>query len=337
MKLAVDGSEATEQQARDFRDQAAAVIDEVGKLIVGQRDVVRDTVVCLIAGGNVLIEGVPGLGKTELVRALGRAIDLRFSRIQFTPDLMPADITGTNVVVDGADGQRTFRFEPGPVFANLVLADEINRATPKTQAALLEAMQERQVSVAREVYLLDPPFFVMATQNPIEMEGTYPLPEAQVDRFMFKLVVDYPTAGELTDILDRTTGAAQPEVARVATGDDLLAMGAFARRVAIAPHVGSYVVDLVKSTHPEDPTAHELTRQYVRYGCSPRAAQAMVLAAKVYAMLDGRYNVGFDDIRAAARPAMRHRLLLNFEAEADAVRTDQILDAILMSTRRAGD
>ncbi|MDE2867199.1 MAG: AAA family ATPase [Chloroflexota bacterium] len=337
MTTAVNGSEATEQLARTYRDQAAAIVDEVGKLIVGQREIVRDTVVCLIAGGNVLIEGVPGLGKTELVRALGRAIDLRFSRIQFTPDLMPADITGTNVVVDGADGHRTFRFEPGPVFANLVLADEINRATPKTQAALLEAMQERQVSVAREVYVLDPPFFVMATQNPIEMEGTYPLPEAQVDRFMFKLVVDYPTAEDLSEILDRTTGAAQPEVTRVATGDDLLAMGAFTRRVAIAPHVGSYVVDLVKSTHPEDPTAHELTRQYVRYGCSPRAAQAMVLAAKVYAMLDGRYNVGFDDIRAAARPAMRHRLLLNFEAEADAVQAEQILDAILMSTRRAGD
>ena len=337
MSTAVNGSEATEQLAHDFRDQAAAIVDEVGKLIVGQREIVRDTVVCLIAGGNVLIEGVPGLGKTELVRALGRAIDLRFSRIQFTPDLMPADITGTNVIVDGTDGQRTFRFEPGPVFANLVLADEINRATPKTQAALLEAMQERQVSVAREVHVLDPPFFVMATQNPIEMEGTYPLPEAQVDRFMFKLVVDYPTAGELSEILDRTTGAAHPSVIQVATGDDLLAMGAFARRVAIAPHVASYVVDLVKSTHPQDPTAHQLTRQYVRYGCSPRAAQAMVFAAKVYAMLDGRYNVGFDDIRAAARPAMRHRLLLNFEAEADAVPAEHILDAILMSTRRAGD
>ena len=337
MKLAVDGSEATERQAQDCRDLAAAIIGEVGKFIVGQREIVRDTVVCLIAGGNVLIEGVPGLGKTELVRTLGRAIDLRFSRIQFTPDLMPADITGTNVVMDGSDGQRTFRFEPGPVFANLVLADEINRATPKTQSALLEAMQERQVTVARDVHVLEPPFFVMATQNPIEMEGTYPLPEAQVDRFMFKLVVNYPTAGELIEILDRTTGADQPDVARVATGDDLLAMGAFARRVALAPHVGRYVVDLVKATHPHDPTAHDLCRQYVRYGCSPRAAQSMVLTAKVYAMLDGRYNVGFDDIRAAARPSMRHRLLLNFEAEADGVASEHILDAILMSTRRAGD
>ncbi len=337
MKVAVDGSEATERQAQEFRDQAAAVIDEVGKFIVGQREIVRDTVVCLIAGGNVLIEGVPGLGKTVLVRALGWAVDLRFSRIQFTPDLMPADITGTNVVIDGADGQRTFRFEPGPVFANLVLADEINRATPKTQAALLEAMQERQVTVARDVHVLPPPFFVMATQNPIEMEGTYPLPEAQVDRFMFKLVVTYPSAAELTEILDRTTGADEPEVARVATGQDLLTMGAFARRVAMAPHVGRYVVDLVKSTHPHDAAAHDLSRQYVRYGCSPRAAQSMVLAAKVYAMLDGRYNVGFDDIRAAALPSMRHRLLLNFEAEADGVTAEHILDAILMSTRRAGD
>jgi len=229
------------------------------------------------------------------------------------------------------------RVARGPVLANRVLGDETNRATQKTQAPLLEAMQGRQVTVARDVHVLDPPFFVMATQNPIEMEGTYPLPEAQVDRFMFKLVVDYPTSEELSEILDRTTGAAQPEVARVATGDDLLAMGAFARRVAIAPHVGSYVVDLVKATHPQDPVAHELTRQYVRYGCSPRAAQSMVLAAKVYAMLDGRYNVGFDDIRAAARPSMRHRLLLNFEAEADGVAAEQILDAILMSTRRAGD
>ena len=227
MNVVVEESEATERQAQEFRDRAAAVIDEVGKFIVGQREIVRDTVVCLIAGGNVLIEGVPGLGKTVLVRALGWAVDLRFSRIQFTPDLMPADITGTNVVIDGADGQRTFRFEPGPVFANLVLADEINRATPKTQAALLEAMQERQVTVARDVHVLPPPFFVMATQNPIEMEGTYPLPEAQVDRFMFKLVVTYPSAAELTEILDRTTGADEPEVARVATGQDLLTMGAF--------------------------------------------------------------------------------------------------------------
>ncbi len=337
MTAAVDSRDATERQVQEARALAAAVIEEVCTVIVGQRAAIRDTVVCLIAGGNVLIEGVPGLGKTELVRALGQALDLRFSRIQFTPDLMPADITGTTVVMDAADGQRAFRFEPGPIFANLVLADEINRATPKTQAALLEAMQERQVTVARTVHRLDPPFFVMATQNPIEMEGTYPLPEAQVDRFMFKLTVDYPSAEELTEILERTTGAAETGAGRAASGADLVRMGALARRVGIAAHVARYVVDLVGATHPANPNAHEMSRQYVRYGCSPRAAQAMVRAAKVYALLDGRYHVGFDDIRAAARPAMRHRILLNFEAEADGVTTDRILDDVLITTRRAGD
>ena len=293
----------TEQEAQNFRSLANAIIDEVGNFIVGQKTIIRDTVVCLIAGRNVLIEGVPGLGKTELVRTLSKTLDLHFSRIQFTPDLMPADITGTNVVIDGANNQRTFRFERGPIFANLVLADEINRATPKTQSALLEAMEEHQVTVAREAYALEQPFFVMATQNQIEMEGTYPLPEAQIDRFMFKLVVTYPSAEELSEIIHRTTGSIEPEISPIATGNDLLAMGAFARRITIAPHVARYVVDLVKATDPQDPSAPEISHHYVQYGCSPRAAQSMVLAAKIYALLDGRYNVGFEDVRASAMPS----------------------------------
>ena len=323
----------TEERAERFRTATQRVIDEVGKLIVGHHEVVRDTVVCLIVGQNVLLEGVPGLGKTQLVRALGRALDLSFSRIQFTPDLMPSDITGTNILVEREDGRRSFRFEPGPIFANLILADEINRATPKTQAALLEAMQERQVTVARRVRPLELPFFVMATQNPIEMEGTYPLPEAQVDRFMFKLVVEYPSADELGEIVERTTGVEEPKLRAVASGQELLEMGRFARRVPIAPHVERYVVDLVKATHPAGPASSEITRRYVRYGASPRAAQALVLAGKTYALLDGRYNVSYDDVRGAVKAAMRHRVLLNFEAEADGVTSEQVLDQVLMSTR----
>ncbi len=326
----------TERRAEHLRELAHDIMSEVSQVIVGQTEVIRDTVTALIAGQNVLLEGVPGLGKTQLVRTLSQVLDLSFSRIQFTPDLMPADITGTNVLVEPADGRRGFRFEPGPIFAHLVLADEINRATPKTQSALLEAMQERQVSVGRESHALDRPFFVMATQNPIEMEGTYPLPEAQVDRFMFKLVVDYPSGDELGEIIARTTGAQVPDVSKVATGHDLVDMGEFARRVAIAPHVESYVVTLVKATHPSDTRAHAMTRQYVRYGASPRAAQALVLAGKVYALLDGRYNVSFDDIRRAVKPAMRHRILLNFEAEAQGVTSEGVLDQILMTTRPDG-
>ena len=326
----------TERRAEHLRELAHGIMSEVSRVIVGQTEVIRDTVVALIAGQNVLLEGVPGLGKTQLVRTLSQVLDLSFSRIQFTPDLMPADITGTNVLVEPADGRRGFRFEPGPVFAHLVLADEINRATPKTQSALLEAMQERQVSVGRQVHALERPFFVMATQNPIEMEGTYPLPEAQVDRFMFKLVVDYPSGDELGEIIGRTTGAQVPDVSKVATGDDLIDMGEFARRVAIAPHVESYVVTLVKATHPSDARAHDMTRQYVRYGASPRAAQALVLAGKVYALLDGRFNVSFDDVRRAVKPAMRHRILLNFEAEAQGVTSEGVLDQILMTTRPDG-
>ncbi len=324
---------SVEEQAARFRSVAQAVIAEVGRLIVGHEEVVRDTVVCLIAGQNILLEGVPGLGKTQLVRALSQALDLRFGRIQFTPDLMPSDITGTNVLMESAEGDRAFRFERGPIFANLVLADEINRATPKTQAALLEAMQERQVSVARRVYKLDEPFFVMATQNPIDMEGTYPLPEAQVDRFMFKLVVGYPGSDDLREIVERTTGVDPPALRAVAAGRDLLAMARFARRIPIAPHVAQYVVDLVKASHPGGRGAPEITSRYVRYGASPRAAQALVLAGKTYALLDGRLNVSYEDVRRGVKPALRHRLLLNFEAEADNVSSETVLDEILMKTR----
>ncbi len=327
---------ATEQQADRFRSVADDVMAEVGRMIVGHREVVRDTVVCLMSGQNVLLEGVPGLGKTQLVRTLSEVLDLSFSRIQFTPDLMPADITGTNVLTESEDGRRAFRFERGPIFANLVLADEINRATPKTQAALLEAMQERQVTVARHVHALEQPFFVMATQNPIEMEGTYPLPEAQIDRFMFKLLLDYPSDEELETILERTTGAQPPQVRQIANGDDLLAMGAFARRIPVAPHVQRYVVNLVKATHPSEADAPSMTHRYVRYGASPRAGQALVLAGKAYALLDGRYNVSYEDVRQAVKPGLRHRLILNFEAEAEAVDSEQILAEILMTTRPEG-
>ena len=312
------------------------LIESVASVIVGKEDVIELAVTALLCRGHLLFEDVPGSGKTTLAKALAASLGCTFNRVQFTRDLMPADITGTNVLVESADGRRGFRFEPGPIFAHLVLADEINRATPKTQSALLEAMQERQVSVGREAHALDRPFFVLATQNPIEMEGTYPLPEAQIDRFMFKLVVDYPSGDELGEIIARTTGAQVPGVAKVATGDDLIAMGEFARRVAIAPHVEAYVVTLVKATHPSDARAHAMTRQFVRYGASPRAAQALVLAGKVYAMLDGRYNVGFDDIRRAVKPAMRHRILLNFEAEAQGVTSEGVLDQILMTTRPDG-
>ena len=327
----------TERRAEHLRELAHGIMSEVSRVIVGQTEVIRDTVVALIAGQNVLLEGVPGLGKTQLVRTLSQVLDLSFSRIQFTPDLMPADITGTNVLVEPADGRRGFRFEPGPVFAHLVLADEINRATPKTQSALLEAMQERQVSVGRQVHALDRPFFVMATQNPIEMEGTYPLPEAQVDRFMFKLVVDYPSGDELGEIIGRTTGALgsrrfQGRHGRRSDRHGRIrpARGDCAARRVLRGHAGEGDAPITYAR------AHDMTRQYVRYGASPRAAQALVLAGKVYALLDGRFNVSFDDVRRAVKPAMRHRILLNFEAEAQGVTSEGVLDQILMTTRPDG-
>lgn len=320
----------------EFRDYALKVEQEVGKVIVGQVHVVHQVLVCLLAGGNALLEGVPGLGKTVLVRTLADAIDCHFSRIQFTPDLMPADIIGTNILVEDEHGGRRFQFQQGPVFANLLLADEINRATPKTQSALLEAMQEGTVSVARTVYRLPQPFFVLATQNPLEMEGTYPLPEAQLDRFFFKLNVAFPSAAELIAISDRTTSGAEPRVRPVVNGAEIIAMQHLARQTPIATHVTSYAVRVLRATHPDSPEATAITKRYVRYGGSPRALQAMILGAKITALLDGRYNVAFRDIKSVALPALRHRLILNFDGEAEGISTDAIIAAVLEETAEEG-
>jgi MoxR-like ATPase len=286
--------------------------------------------VCVLAGGHALLEGVPGLGKTMLIRTLGEVLNLEFARIQFTPDLMPADIIGTEILVD-QEGQRQFRFQPGPVFANLVLADEINRATPKTQSALLEAMQEHSVTVAEKTYQLVEPFFVLATQNPLEMEGTYPLPEAQLDRFMFKVNVAFPSPDELVQILVRTTGEEVPTVKQVASGSDILKMRTVARGVPIASHVSEYVARLVVATHPQSASAPPLVRQFVRYGASPRAGQALILGAKVNALFAGRFNVAFDDVHSIAQAALRHRLLLNFEGLAEGIRPETIIAELLES------
>ena len=315
--------------AGQFRERAAAIERQVGQVIVGQRALVRHTLITMLAGGNALLEGVPGLGKTMLVRTLSQAIDCAFSRIQFTPDLMPADIVGTNLIVEDEDGRRRFQFEHGPIFANLVLADEINRATPKTQSAMLEAMQERSVTVSKVTRPLPAPFFVLATQNPLEMEGTYPLPEAQLDRFFFKLDVPFPSAEELVEIANRTTGAQTPVAEPVADGAAILSMQALARGVPIADHVTAYAARVLKASHPQHGGAPEVVRRYVRYGASPRGMQAMILAGKIAALLDGRYNVAFDDLRQAAAPALRHRLILSFEAQAEGVTADAVVGAIL--------
>jgi MoxR-like ATPase len=313
-----------------FAERARAIETEVGRVIVGQHELVRQTMTGLLANSHVLLEGVPGLGKTMLVRTIADVIDCTFNRIQFTPDLMPADITGTNILVEDG-GSRVFRFQPGPIFANLVLADEINRATPKTQSSLLEAMQEHQVTVARQRFPLEPPFFVLATQNPLEMEGTYPLPEAQLDRFLFKVMVPFPSEEDLVTIMDRTTGAETVTASKVATAEEVVEMQRLARAVPIAPHVTAYAVSVLAATHPDQPRAPELVREYVRYGGSPRGAQALVTAGKIFALLDGRFNVSVDDIRAAALPSLRHRIILNFEGEAEGITTEAAIRAILDS------
>ncbi len=313
-----------------FAERASAIEAEVGKVIVGQRTLVRQVLICLLSEGHVLIEGVPGLGKTMLLRTLGEVLALEFSRVQFTPDLMPADIVGTKVLRE-SQGARTFAFEKGPVFANLVLADEVNRATPKTQSALLEAMQERRVTVGGTTHTLPRPFFVMATQNPIEMEGTYPLPEAQLDRFLLKVLVEFPGTADLVEILDRTTGTDEPSVKSIVGAEELLEMIGTARAVPIASHLTEYAVRLVAATHPGREEAPETVNRYVKYGASPRGAQALVLAAKVAALLDGRLNVSEGDIRDLAAPAMRHRVILSYEAVADGVGTDAVVRQILES------
>jgi MoxR-like ATPase len=319
-----------EAQAQGFRDSFQKVKDEIGKVIVGNSDIVEGVIICLLAGGHVLLEGVPGLGKTMLVRTLSQVMDLSFSRVQFTPDLMPADITGTNIVVE-EEGIRRFQFQHGPIFAQIVLADEINRATPKTQSAMLEAMQEHSVTVAGKHHKLQEPFFVLATQNPIEMEGTYPLPEAQLDRFLFKLMVPSPTLAELSAIMDRTTGATTPTVGKVLNSEQILAMRELSRTMPMAPHVRDYAAALVVATHPDSQNAPDITRQFVRVGSSPRGAQAIVLAAKIKALLAGRYNVAIEDIDAVATPALRHRILLNFEGEAEGIKTEDVVKKIIES------
>jgi MoxR-like ATPase len=311
---------------------ATSLETELGRLIVGQKELLRDTVIALIGGGHILLEGVPGLGKTMLVRSLGQALDLTFSRIQFTPDLMPADIVGTNIIREDS-GRREFEYQPGPIFASLVLADEVNRATPKTQSALLEAMQERTVTVGNETRALPVPFFVLATQNPIELEGTYPLPEAQLDRFFFKAIVPFPSETELLEIARRTTGATTPELHAIGDAESIIAAQRVAREVPIAEHVLRYAGRLIIATHPNR-TELDSVRKYVRYGASPRGLQTLVLAGKVRALLEGRYNVAFEDLAAVARPALRHRVFLQFEAEADGVTTDQIIDEVLERTTK---
>ena len=324
----------TEQAIESFRNAYAALRAEIGKVVVGQEDVVESTVIALFAGGHVLLEGVPGLGKTLLVRTLSEVLDLSFNRIQFTPDLMPADILGTNIVMETQGGRREFQFQHGPIFAHLVLADEINRATPKTQSALLEAMQEHQVTAGGEIRKLVEPFFVMATQNPIDQEGTYPLPEAQLDRFFFKVLVGYPTATELTEVLSRTTTGVRAEVGKVLDRDSLIELMKVVRDVPVASHVKDYAVRLVLATHPKTETAEPISNQYLRFGSSPRGGQTLILAGKVRALTQGRFNVSFDDIEAVAAPAMRHRLILNFEAEAEGITTDHIIAQVLRDVPR---
>lgn len=319
-----------QERAEQFRKAYERVHTEISKVIVGHGDIIHGVLTCLFVGGHALLEGVPGLGKTLLVRTLSQVLDLHFSRIQFTPDLMPSDIIGTNIIMEEpGTGKRVFSFQAGPLFAQIVLADEINRATPKTQSALLEAMQEHSVTVGGTVHRLKEPFFVMATQNPLEQEGTYPLPEAQLDRFFFKLLVNYSGREELATILDRTTRGEWPKAEQIMTGDEILQWQQLVREVLVSPPVQDYAIRLILATHPQGEFATAETNRYIRCGSSPRGAQSLVLAAKVRALLDGRYNVGFEDIRRVYLPALRHRVLLNFEAQAENIQSDTILAQIL--------
>lgn len=323
----------TEQEILSFREKLEAIRREIGKEIVGQDEVIGSMVLALVAGGNVLLEGVPGLGKTRLVRTLSRVLDLPFSRIQFTPDLMPADITGTNIIEKTEQGN-AFRFQPGPLFASIVLADEINRATPKTQSALLEAMQEHAVTVAGVSRPMSEPYFVLATQNPVEQEGTYPLPEAQLDRFLFKLLVPFPTLEELDGIVNLTTTGEEPQAHAVADGAGILRLRAIAREVPVAQAVQKYALQLILNTHPELPGSPEASRRFLRFGASPRAAQALLSAARARALAEGRFNVSFEDIQALAKPCLRHRIALNFEGMAEGRTPDDIVDELLKEGKK---
>ncbi|HEY4313861.1 MAG TPA: MoxR family ATPase [Pirellulales bacterium] len=317
--------ESIQRDAGEFVSRYAAVRDEIGRVIVGHDDIVEGVLTCLFVGGHCLLEGVPGLGKTLLVRTLASVLDLEFSRIQFTPDLMPADILGTNMVMETPDGKRVFEFQRGPIFTQICLADEINRATPKTQSAMLETMQEGTVTVGGNHYVLKKPFFVLATQNPIEQEGTYPLPEAQLDRFFFKLVVGYSTRAELATIIDRTTRGVEVTPAKVMDGPEILRWQKLIREVVLAPHVQDYIVRLTMATHPESPLAFPATNKYLRWGASPRGAQTLALASKMRALLSGRFNVSFEDVRRSYLPALRHRVIPNFEAQAEGIASDRVL------------
>ncbi len=326
-----------EKATAELRGKFQALRTEIGKAIVGHEEIVNGVLTALFTGGHVLLEGVPGLGKTYLIRVLAQAVDLKFARIQFTPDLMPADIIGTTIITEEpGGGRRQFVFQKGPLFAQIVLADEINRATPKTQSALLEAMQEHSVTVGGTRHVLEEPFFVMATQNPIEQEGTYPLPEAQLDRFMFKLVVDYSSREELKTIMDRTTTGYKADVQKVMSGDEIIGTQNLVRRVVMAPHVQDYAIRLTMASHPQGPFALEITNKYVRWGASPRAAQTLTLAAKLNALLDGRFNTAFSDVQKVYLPTMRHRTLLNFEGEAEGVSVDDVLRELMEKTPTMG-
>ncbi len=327
----------TEEQIQSFRNAYQALGAEIGKVIVGHEAIVEGTLIAIFGGGHVLLEGVPGLGKTLLVRTLSEVLDMSFNRIQFTPDLMPADILGTNLVMETPGGRREFQFQRGPIFAHLVLADEINRATPKTQSAMLEAMQEKSVTAGGEIRKLAEPFFVLATQNPIDQEGTYPLPEAQLDRFFFKLVVGYPSGAELTEVITRTTEGAKAEINRVLTKDQIIELQKLVRQVPVASHVKDYAVRLVLATHPKSETASPISNQYLRFGSSPRGAQTLILAGKVRALTQGRFNVSYEDIEAMTPAALRHRLILNFEAEAEGITTDHVIAQILKDVPKDGE
>ena len=319
----------SEKDVQFFGDKCREVLDEIAKDVVGQREVVECAVIAMIAGGNVLLEGVPGVGKTRLVRSMGRAFQLPFSRIQFTPDLMPADVTGTNIIEKDADGKNKLKFQRGPIFSNIVLADEINRATPKTQSALLEAMQEHTVTAGGETYRLDEPFFVLATQNPVEQDGTYPLPEAQTDRFMFKLVVEFPSISELNAIVEMTQTTMDEVACGILDGESLLKMRATAQEIPIMEEILTYTSKLVSATHPELESSPEISKKLIRFGASPRAAQALITAAKVRALMSGRYNVSYDDINTLAYPVLRHRIKGSFEAVTERMTNDKIISLLI--------